>query len=185
MPELLLNHVLFFMSNKIHSLDKERILDICAKFYSDFEEINEAKRILYEKNGKKFTQRRSDDKTVQTLSDIYDTLFTADRDGVVLPVFVASDFTHFPLTNDGSVNLEQILHSMNTVNSRLNALQRHSASKEAQPEDKEQYFVINSKTKNSDNNVDVVIDGVSNCNKKHAEGDVSSVGGVACVGSID
>ena len=160
MTELLLNHVLFFMSNKIHSLDKEKILDICTKFYSDFEEINEAKRLLYEKNGKKFTQRRSDDKTVQTLSDIYDMLFTADRDGVKLPTFVASDFTRFPLTNDGCVNLEQILHSMNTVSSRLNALQRQSAVKEAKPEDKDQYFVINSKTKN-DKNVDVSTEDVS------------------------
>ena len=49
MTQSFLNQVLFFMSNKTHSLDKEKILDICAKFYSDFEEKNKAKRLLYEK----------------------------------------------------------------------------------------------------------------------------------------
>ena len=130
MSELVLNHLLFFISNKIHSLDKERILDISAKFYTDFEEINDAKRLLCEKAKRKFTPRRSDDKTAQTLGDIYDIFLSADKDGISLPIFVASDVTRFPQTSDGVVNLEQILHTMNRISSRLNGMEKNYVTKE-------------------------------------------------------
>ena len=130
MAELVLNHILFFISGKIHSIDKERIIDLCAKFYNDFDEINEAKKVLYDCTSKKFTARRSDDKTVQTLGDIIDFLLQADKDGITLPTFVASHLSRFPQTSDGSVNLEQILHTMNIMNSRLNELQKNCVTRD-------------------------------------------------------
>ena len=54
----------------------------------------------------------------------------ADKDDVKLPTFVASGLTRFPLTKDGSVNMEQILHTMNIVNSRLNDLQKQCVTKD-------------------------------------------------------
>ena len=131
MTELLLNHLLFFMNNKIHSTDKDKLVEICAKFYTNFDEIHEAKQLLYAQGaGKKPTQRRSDDKVTQSLADIYDVLLAADKDRFALPTFVASDFTRFPQSNDGSVNLEQILLTMNSVNSRLDNLQKNAVTKD-------------------------------------------------------
>ena len=92
MTEILVNHLLFFVSNKYVTTARDKIAEIVTKFYANFDEINEAKKLLYEKSNRNFTTRRGDDKSMKTAQDIVETFVSCDNNGVTLPTFAATDY---------------------------------------------------------------------------------------------
>ena len=124
MTEILIDHLLFFVSNKYKAVTKDEIVNSALLFYKNFDEINDAKKLLYEKTGKAFSPRRGDDKSRTTICDIYDHFVLCDNKGIDLPVFAASDLSRIPITTDGSVTMEQVLNIINAMNQRLGSVEK-------------------------------------------------------------
>ena len=124
MTELIINHLLFFVANKYTTTPRDKIVENVVKFYVNFDEINDAKKLLYNKLNKNFTSRRGDDKALKTAQDIVETYVLCDNNGVNLPTFVATDYGKIPITTDGSVTMEQVLNLIHVMSSRLGDVEK-------------------------------------------------------------
>jgi hypothetical protein len=124
---MILNDVLFFISNKVKSTPKEKIIEICTKFFNEFNEVNEAKKVIYFATDKKFSARTSREKLPQTIGDIIDVFVSTDNSGQSLPVFVTSELHRIPMTTDGTVCLEQLLTAVNCLSHRMTAFENKCA----------------------------------------------------------
>ena len=50
MTEVIVNHLLFYVSNKYVTTARDKIAENVVKFYTSFDEINDAKKLIYEKS---------------------------------------------------------------------------------------------------------------------------------------
>ena len=104
------------------------------KFYTNFDEINEAKKLLYEKSNRNFSTRRGDDKSMKTAQDIVEAFVSCDNNGITLPTFAATDYSRIPITSDGAVTMEQVLNVVNMMNVRLGAVENSLSGKTSTPD---------------------------------------------------
>ena len=129
MAEMIVNHILFYVANKYTTTARDIIVNNVVKFFADFNEINDAKKLLYEKTTKNFTPRRGDDKATKTAQDIVDTFVASDNGGVSLPTFVATNIGRFPVTSDGTVTMEQVMVVVASINHRLGDVEKTLSTK--------------------------------------------------------
>ena len=124
MTEIIVNHPLFYVANKYVTTAKDKLVENLVKFYTVFDELNDAKKILCEKANKNSTTRRGDDKATKTAHDIIETFISCDNCGTTLPTFVATSYARIPLTTDGAVTMEQLLCAMNAMNARIGDVEK-------------------------------------------------------------
>ena len=129
-----MNHLLFYVSNKYVTTARDKIAEVVKKFYTNFDEINEAKKLLYEKSNRNFSTRRSDDKSMKTAQDIVEAFVICDNNGITLPTFAATDYSRIPITADGAVTMEQVLNVVNLMNIRLGAVENSLSGKASTPD---------------------------------------------------
>ena len=67
------------MANKYSTTARDKIVETVVKFYVNFDEINDAKKLLYEKTNKNFTTHHEDDKSSKTALDIVETFVACDN----------------------------------------------------------------------------------------------------------
>ena len=134
MGKLILNSVLFFISNQIKTHARDTVVEKCSNFY-DSEEILEAKKILSESCGKILVNRqlRKDDNLKKTLTDICDLMISLDNKNDELPIFVISDLTRIPLSNDDTVSLNQVMGAVNALRRQFDTLRESCVTKEMIP----------------------------------------------------
>ena len=129
MADVIVNHVLFYIANKYTTSPRDKIVENVVKFYADFDELNDAKKLLYEKTNKNFTSRRGDDKLTKTAQDIVETFVTCDNGGVNLPTFAATELGRIPVTPDGAVTMEQVMLVIASMNARLGDVEKTISGK--------------------------------------------------------
>ena len=82
--KLVVNELLFFISNKIHITTKDNIVGKCVKFYS-VEEINAAISVLESSSDVRVPKRNKGDAS-KMIFDVYDKLFTLDSTAAKSPL---------------------------------------------------------------------------------------------------
>ena len=134
MGKLILNPVLFFISNQIKTHARDTIVEKCSNFY-ETEEILEAKKILSESCGKILVNRqlRKDDNLKKTLTDICDLMISLDNKNDETPIFVISDLTRIPLNNDDSVSLNQVMGAVNALRRQFDTLRESCVTRDMIP----------------------------------------------------
>ena len=134
MGELILNSVLFYISNRIKTHARDTIVETCSNFYES-EEILEAKKILSEKCGKILVNRqlRKDDNLKKTITDICDLMVSLDNKKDESPIFVISELSRIPLNNDDSVSLNQVMGAVNALRRQFDSFQESCVTKDMIP----------------------------------------------------
>ena len=125
---VLVNELLFYVRNKIHSTPKDAIIESCAKFYTS-EEVSGAITLLessLEICMPKRNKTEKSDPMNKMLIDIYEKLFSLDAASATIPAFVASDLSRIPRVRDNSDSIattEQLLASIHDLKHRINSLE--------------------------------------------------------------
>ena len=85
------------MANKYSTTARDKIVETVVKFYVNFDEINDAKKLLYEKTNKNFTTHHEDDKSSKTALDIVETFVACDNSGTSLLQQTMAEFPSPPM----------------------------------------------------------------------------------------
>ena len=122
---ILVNELLFFIQNKIHSTTKDSIVETCAKFYS-LDEITKAISVFESALKIRLSKRKNaDDLANKLLNDLYDKIWSLDAAATQIPRFAAMDLSRVPRESENSETVaspEQILcaiHSLKTIVANL------------------------------------------------------------------
>ena len=130
--------LLYFVNFKRKINSVADIVSICESFYSA-DAIVEAKKIFFdcvaEKIGDKndgvlrFIDRRGkggETPQKMNLKDLIAAMNKCDNDGIDLPMFVSSDPTKIPASNDGNVSLNQLMLMMIEMKKQIASLEKRS-----------------------------------------------------------
>lgn len=127
--EIVINELLFYIKNKLHSTPKDAVVDACVKFYSS-DEILKGVEVLENSLNIRMTKRAV---TTKSVTDIYDKLFSADSASNVIPNFVAADLSRVPRAREDSDSLattEQLLASIHDLKNRVIRLESSHLSRD-------------------------------------------------------
>lgn len=127
--EIVINELLFYVKNKLHSTPKDAVIDSCVKFYSS-DEILKSVEVLEKSLNIRMTKRAV---TIKSVTDIYDKLFSADSSSTAIPNFVASDLSRVPRARENSDSLattEQLLASIHELKHRVIRLESSHVSRD-------------------------------------------------------
>ena len=127
--KIVINELLFYVKNKLHSTPKDVVIDTCVKFYSS-DEILKSVEILETSLNIRMTKRAVNSKSV---TDIYDRLFSADSASTRTPNFVAADLSRLPRPSENSNSLatiEQLLASIHDLKQRVVSLESSQISRD-------------------------------------------------------
>ena len=112
--DIIVNELLFYIRNKIHSTPKDAVIDSCIRFYSQ-EEVTKSIATLESALDIRMSKRNKTEKSdpiQKVLTDIYEKLFSLDAASSPILCFVAYDLSQIPRASDNSDSLattEQIL----------------------------------------------------------------------------
>ena len=112
-----LNGLLCYIASSRNVLLGDQIVESCLSFF-DFDNIKEAKDILYKFINEKITRRKGDNKKRAELQDIMEAFVKAEENNVVLPMFVSNSFKSMP----PSSGYEIIGSMLNTLFDEINKL---------------------------------------------------------------
>ena len=134
MGKLVLNSLLFYLVNKSKTHARDKIAEICSKFYNS-EEILEAKRILSESCGKIVVNRqlRRDENFLKTLTDMCELIISLDNSNEDSPTFVISDLSRIPLNDDENVSLNQVMCAVNSLSRQFVDLKKSCVTRDMIP----------------------------------------------------
>ena len=129
---LVVNELIFFISNKIRASTKDEIVEMCAKFYS-LEEINDGISVFESTfTDIKFSPRNKADAS-KRVADLYDKLFRLDSTAAKSPVFVAVDLSRVPQDrgdSDSLASMEQVLASLQSLKQTVSRIQSAMVTKD-------------------------------------------------------
>ena len=109
--------MLFYMQNKVQSIDNDEIVKICGNFYTE-DHIWQEKTKFFTSIGKKPLPCRSGDKS-KHLNNILQEIYTRDGNGDFQPTCVSVELSNIPQSDDGSVPNLQLLGTMHSMRSNF------------------------------------------------------------------
>ena len=115
MDNVIFDELLYFLVNKMKTSTNNKIIAICAKFYSS-DEITKSKEMLWEKiqnspalSTTRKVGRTGEKKVENNLDDILKWIKAIDDAGESLPLCASLDMNRVPMTDDGSLTTAQIM----------------------------------------------------------------------------
>ena len=117
--ELVINHVLCYVSTARHALKYDDIVRVCLTFFN-IEDIIRAKDLVYASAGKKSKRRRGDDRALNEIEDLLDILRICEDSGIILPKYVTDSYNSLPPTS----GFEVVAHSMVALIDEISSLKR-------------------------------------------------------------
>ena len=126
-PEIVVNELLCFITNKMLTLPMQMIVQLCVNFYDD--DILSAKTQLHElrpcENTTRVIRRKGPNRKESSVEDIYKFL---DELGENVPTFVAHDLAALPPITFENIDLCTLLRAVQ--NSRDRRARHHHANTE-------------------------------------------------------
>lgn len=128
---IVINELLSFMQNKIMVMDEDSLIRICEKTAFAPEEIECAKKLLFEAIPMKKIKARKKDKARKDLEDIIKLFKHADAsDPEKIPIFVAKDLNKLlPVTFD-HLDATRVLRDIQLLNEELRRLRNDCITRE-------------------------------------------------------
>ena len=96
--DLVVNNVLCYISSARHSLPNDQIIQCCLPFY-DYDEIKDAKDIIFKSLKEKSVRRRGDNAKKAEIQDILDALVKMEEREIPISCYVANSFKAMPPTS--------------------------------------------------------------------------------------
>ena len=139
MASVRVNDLLYFVNYKRKIISVADIIPVCESFYTA-DAILEAKKLFFdcvvEKIGDKndgvlrFSDRRGkagESAQKMNLKDLIAAMNKCDDDGIELPLFVSSDPTKVPCTDDGKASLNQLMCMIIEMKKQISNLEKGQA----------------------------------------------------------
>ena len=129
--KLLINELLFFIQNKLHSTTRDAVVGMCLNFYS-LEEVLSTVDFLESSLDIRLSRRKGDDVQLKLLTDMYEKLFSLDASSTKIQ-FLAADLNRIPRENENSESLastEQLLASISNLKTSVTQLQSKMVTRE-------------------------------------------------------
>ena len=118
-PEIIVNELLCFMTNKMQTLPMQMIVQLCVSFYDD-DVILSAKTKLHElrpsENSTRVIRRKGPNRKEASVEDMYKFL---DELGENVPTFVAHDLTALPPITFDNIDLCTLLRAVQNSRDEL------------------------------------------------------------------
>lgn len=117
----IINEVLCFVQNKVQTVPKDTLAQVCADFY-DFKVINAAKELLYTTVSAKtrFRSRRGNDRSVQSMHDIITAFLEMEVTNA--PVFVARHLAELPPISIDSMDSLKVLSEISEMKAQMSMI---------------------------------------------------------------
>lgn len=127
--DVIINELLCFVSNKMHTIPMNMLIQICENFYGD-DDVETAKSKLfslksctYSESKIRYSKRQGDKKRKMNLEDIIKKLMELDNHNVAVSLkFVALDLTKLPPVSFDNMDVSVLLQRMESVADEVVAL---------------------------------------------------------------
>lgn len=122
---VIVNEILCYISNKIGVVPAHHLQRLCCDSF-EFDEINDAKKILYEhcaESGDRYTQRQGNKKKEMSIDDMFN-LF--QKKGNAVPVFAAVKLERLPPVSIDNIDVANLLKKIQNMNEDIKLLKEIS-----------------------------------------------------------
>ena len=117
-PHPIVNELLCFAQNRIESMDRDTLVQLCSDFYT-FDVINSAKQLLYStmKLAQTHRTRRGPNKSKASMNDITQVFLEMKVDNP--PVFVAQNLSDIPPVTVSNMDSLKVLQEISVMKSQM------------------------------------------------------------------